>query len=127
MPGNEKFDRDEILKAHREGTVKRMAGEPVIPAARDTAGVNYDGRRKSEGNGYISGKTMGVNIDTCLAVTPEGLAPGALDQRGYNRPEPREKALTKERQKNRPVEEKESSRRLEVMETVSGSIGRGQE
>jgi hypothetical protein len=33
MPGNEKFDRDEILKAHREGTVKRTAGEPVILAA----------------------------------------------------------------------------------------------
>jgi hypothetical protein len=56
--GNEKFDRNEILKAHREGTVKRMADEPVILAARDTTGVNYDGRRNMEGSGYISDKTM---------------------------------------------------------------------
>jgi hypothetical protein len=125
MLGNEKFDRDEILKAHREGTVKRMAGGPVILAARDTTGVNYDGQRKSEGNGYISDKTMGVNIQACLAVTPDGLVLGALDQRGYNRPEPREETLTKEQQKNRPIEEKESSRWLEAMETVSGSIGAG--
>jgi hypothetical protein len=68
---------------------------------------------------------MGVNIHTCLAVTPDGLVLGALDQRGYNRPEGREETLTKEQQKNRPIEEKESNRWLEVMETVSGSIGAG--
>jgi hypothetical protein len=125
MLGNEKFDRDEILKAHRERTVKRMADEPVILAVQDTAAVNYDGQRKSEGNGYISEKTMGVNIHTCLAVTPDGLVLGALDQRGYNRPEAREEALTKEQQKNRPIEEKESSRWLETMERVSGNIPSG--
>jgi hypothetical protein len=52
--GNEKFDRDEIIKAHRNGTIKRMAGEPVILAVQDTTGVNYDGQRNMEGNGYIS-------------------------------------------------------------------------
>jgi hypothetical protein len=106
MLGNEKFDRDEILKAHREGTVKRMVDEPVILAMQGTTGVNYDGRRKIEGNGYISDKTMGVNIHTCLAVTPDGLVLGALDQMGYNREEPRNETLTREQQKNRPVEEK---------------------
>jgi hypothetical protein len=85
MLGNEKFDRDEIIKAHRNGTIKRMAGEPVILAVQDTTGVNYNGQRNMEGNGYISDKTMGVNIHTCLAVTPDGLVPGALDQTGYNR------------------------------------------
>jgi hypothetical protein len=34
MLGNEKFDRGEILKAHRNGTVKRMADETVILAVR---------------------------------------------------------------------------------------------
>ncbi|MDR1957992.1 MAG: hypothetical protein LBQ54_02940, partial [Planctomycetaceae bacterium] len=108
--GNEKFDRDEILKAHRNGTIKRIADEPVILAAQDTTGVNYDGQRNMEGNGYISDKTMGVNIHTCLAVTPDGLVLGALDQMGYNRPEPRNETLTREQQKNRPIEEKESNR-----------------
>jgi hypothetical protein len=72
-----------------------------------------------EGNGYISDKTMGVNIHTCLAVTPDGLVLGALDQRGYNRPEPRNETLTREQQKNRPIEEKESNRWLAAMETAS--------
>jgi hypothetical protein len=102
MAGNEKFDRNEILKAHREGTVKRMADEPVILAVQDTSGVNDDGQRNMEGNGYISGKTMGVNIHSCLAVTPDGLVLGVLDQMGYNRREPRNETLTREQQKNRP-------------------------
>jgi hypothetical protein len=61
---------------------------------------------------------------------------GALDQRGYNRPEPQEEDIgqqknqSMERQgeilkrghkKNRPIEEKESNRWLETMETVGGS------
>jgi hypothetical protein len=79
MLGNEKFDRDEVLKAHQEGTVKRMADEPVILAARDTTGVNYDGQRNMEGNGYTGDKTMGVNIHSCLAVAPDGLVLGAPD------------------------------------------------
>jgi hypothetical protein len=85
MAGNEKFDRNEILRAHREGTIKRMADEPVILAVYDTTGVNYNGRRNMEGNGHISTSAMGVNIHSCLAVTPDGLVLGALDQTGYNR------------------------------------------
>jgi hypothetical protein len=62
------------IKAHWNGTVKRMADQPVVLAVQDTTGVNYNGQRNMEGNGYISDKTMGVNIHTCLAVTPDGLA-----------------------------------------------------
>jgi hypothetical protein len=105
MAGNEKFDRNEILRAHREGIIKQMVDEPVILAVQDTTGVNYNGRRKMEGNGYISASTMGVNIHRCLAVTPGGLVLGAREQ-----------------QKNRPIEKKEGNRQLETMERVSESI-----
>jgi hypothetical protein len=108
MLGNEKFDRGERLKAHREGTVKRMACESVILAVQERTGVNYDGQWNMEGNGYISDKTMGVNIHSCLAVTPDGLVLGALDQMGYNREEPRKETLTRERQKNRPTKKKKA-------------------
>jgi hypothetical protein len=39
-----------------------MEGRPVILAVQDTTSVNYDTRKEMEGNGYISDKTMGVNI-----------------------------------------------------------------
>jgi hypothetical protein len=125
MAGNEKFDRNEILRAHREGTIKRMSDEPVILAVQDTTGVNYNGQRKMEGNGYISASAMGVTIHSCLAVTPDGLALGALDQMGYNREEPKNESLTRDQQRNRPIEEKESNRWLETMERAGEGIPSG--
>jgi hypothetical protein len=65
---------------------------------------------------------MGVNIHSCLAVTPEGLVLGMLDQMGFNRAEKKNTVLTRERQKNRPIEEKESVRWLDTMERAGGDI-----
>jgi hypothetical protein len=76
-----------------------------------------------EGNGYIGDKTLGVNIHSGLAVTPEGLVLGVLDQMGFNRAERKNTALTRERRKNRPIEEKESNRWLETMENADCDIG----
>jgi hypothetical protein len=60
MPGNEGFDREEILRAHREATIGRMVGYGgTIPTVQDTTGVNYNTRLKTEGIGYISDKTLG--------------------------------------------------------------------
>jgi hypothetical protein len=70
VPGNESFDREEILRAHREATIRRMAeyGGTIL-AVQDTTGVNYNTHLKTEGIGYISDKTLGVNVHSCLAVT----------------------------------------------------------
>jgi hypothetical protein len=65
---------------------------------------------------------MGVNIHSCLAVTPEGLVLGMLYQMGYNRAERKNTSLTREQQKNRPIEEKESNRWLTTMENSDGDI-----
>ncbi|MDR0628767.1 MAG: DUF4198 domain-containing protein [Treponema sp.] len=88
MLGNESFDREEIVRAHREAAIRRMAGYGgTILAVQDTTGVNYNTHLKTEGIGYSSDKTLGVNIHSCLAVTSDGLVLGLLDQSSYNRPE----------------------------------------
>jgi hypothetical protein len=69
--GNEKLDRKEIIRAHREGAIRRMEGHPVILAVPDTTSVNDDSQQQMKGLGYISDKTKGVNIHSSLAVTPE--------------------------------------------------------
>ncbi|MDR2095037.1 MAG: hypothetical protein LBP76_05915 [Treponema sp.] len=84
--------------------------------------VNYDSQQKMEGNGYIGDKTMGVNIQSCLTVTPEGLVLGVLDQMEFNRAERKNTALPQEQQKNRPIEEKESNRWLETMEHADRAL-----
>ncbi|GHV22891.1 IS4 family transposase [Spirochaetia bacterium] len=123
--GNEKFDRGEIIKAHRIATIRRMEGRSVILAVQDTTSVNYNTQQEMAGNGYISDKTMGVNIHSALAVTPEGLVLGVMDQTGFNRPEPKNTNLTREQQKNRPIEEKESNRWLVTMENFDSGIPPG--
>jgi hypothetical protein len=54
-----------------------------------------------EGNGYIGGKTMGVNIYSCFAVSPGGFVLGVPGQMGFNRAKRKNTVLTVEQQKNR--------------------------
>jgi hypothetical protein len=104
MLGNDAFDREEIARAHRTATIRRMAeyGGTIL-AVQDTTGVNYDNHLKTEGIGYISDKTLGLNVHTCLAVTAEGLVLGVLDQSSYNRPEAKDESATHESKKIRPI------------------------
>jgi hypothetical protein len=101
--GNEAFDRGEIAQAHRTATIRRM-GEygGTILAVQDTTGVNYDNHLKTEGIGYISDKTLGLNVHTCLAVTADGLVLGALDRSSYNRPEAKDESATHDSKKIGP-------------------------
>ncbi|MDR2632630.1 MAG: IS4 family transposase [Treponema sp.] len=126
MLGNEDFDRQEIIRAHREATIRRMVryGGPIL-AVQDTTGVNYNTHLKTEGIGYISDKTLGVNVHSCLAVTSDGLVLGVLDQAGYNREEPRDESASHESKKVRPIEEKESFRWLETLERSTADIPEG--
>jgi hypothetical protein len=123
--GNEHFDRDKVLKEHQKGTIRRMEGCKVILAVQDTTSLNYDTHEKMEGLGYISDKTKGINIHSCIAVTAEGLTLGVLDQMHYNRPEPKDTSLTKEQRKNRAIEDKESVRWLDMLERVNREIPEG--
>jgi hypothetical protein len=100
--GNENLDREEVLRAHREATVRRMVQQGgTILAVQDTTSLNYNTHVKTEGIGYISDKTLGVNIHSCLAVSTEGLVLGVLDQTSYNRVQARDDSRSHESKKTR--------------------------
>jgi hypothetical protein len=122
MLGNERFDNAKILREHQAATIRRIAGEKVILAVQDTTSLNYDTHEKTAGIGYIGDKTKGVNIHSCLAVSPEGLVFGVLDQMHYNRPQAKDDTMTAEVKKNRRIEEKESNRWLVTMENACRNI-----
>jgi hypothetical protein len=126
MPGNDGFDREEIIRTHREATLRRMAeyGGPIL-AVQDTTGVNCNARLKTERTGYISDKTLVVNIHSCLAATGGGLVLGVLDQSSCNRPEAKDESASRESKKVRPLEEKESFRWLETLERSTADIPEG--
>jgi hypothetical protein len=108
---NDGIDREEILHRHREATSRRMvqSGKTIL-AVQDTTSLNYNTREKMEGIGYISDKTLGVNIHSCLAVTTDGLVLGLLDQSSYNREQARDESRTHDSKKTRLLDEKESYR-----------------
>ncbi|MDR1858274.1 MAG: hypothetical protein LBQ69_02255 [Treponema sp.] len=55
MPNNEKLNREEALRTHREATIRRMARHGgTILAVQDTTSLNYNTHGKTEGIGYIS-------------------------------------------------------------------------
>jgi hypothetical protein len=126
MLGNENLDLEEILRTHREATVRRMIqlGETVL-ALQDTTSLNYNTHEKTEGIGYISDKTLGVNIHSCLGVTASGLTLGLLDQTSYNRTEAKDGSRSHESKKVRELEEKESFRWVKNLKTITASVPLG--
>jgi hypothetical protein len=116
MLSNDKLDRDEILRTHREATVRRIIrSEKTILAVQDTTSLNYNTQTKMEGIGYISDKTLGVNIHSCLAVTVDGLVLGVLAQSSYNRRQPADNTRTHDSKKVRELEDKESFRWISTL------------
>jgi len=116
MLGNEALDREEILRTHREATVKRMVQHGgTILAVQDTSSLNYNTQTKMEGIGYVCEQTLGVNIHSCLAVTTDGLVLGVLAQSSYNREKPNDNTRTHDSKKVRLLEEKESYRWVQTL------------
>jgi hypothetical protein len=126
MPGSKNLDREAILRTHQEQTARRtiQAEETILPV-QDTASLNYNRHLKTEGLGYISGRTLGVNIHICLAVTASGLALGVLDQKPHNREDAQDESRTHESRKVRPPEEKESYRRVQTLGESATGIPQG--
>ena len=88
----------------------------------DTISLNYNTHEKTEGIGYISEKTLGVNIHSCLAVSAEGLTLGILGQMSYNREQAKDDSLSHESKKRRALEEKESYRWVQTLQTSTADL-----
>jgi len=119
MLKNEDFTKESILSAHREATAVRSDYAPVLLAIQDTMSVNYAGHSKTEGMGYNSEKTLGINVHNTLLMTPDGIPLGIVGQSVSTRAEPADKSETKSKKRLRPIEEKESYRWLESMNTAA--------
>lgn len=119
MLKNEDLTKESILSAHRDATAERGKALPVLLAVQDTMSVNYEGHRKTEGLGYNCEQTRGLNVHSCLAVTPEGIPIGLLAQSVITREKRADNSRTKSSKRFRPIAEKESSRWLETMDIAA--------
>ena len=111
---NEKFSHKQIIEAAGNATIERIksSGITSVLLPQDTTDINLNGHKKTEGLGYSSNHTKGIQVHSCLALTPEGVSLGLLSQQYGTRKESKS-GLAAEKKKRRPIEEKESYRWLE--------------
>lgn len=107
---NDQIDPQEILASHTGTTIDRIRSVPLVLSVQDTTEFDFTGR-KVKGAGPLSNKNcQGFFAHTTLAIAPERVPIGILSQLIWARdPEQTDKRLTR---KDRPIEEKESSKWL---------------
>jgi len=109
-----------ILAAHQRRTQERLreASLPVILAVQDTTEGDYHHHPEIAGIGVINSEhRYGVLMHTTLAVTPQRVPLGLLDQQVWTRPA--ETLGKKPHHDTRPIHEKESQKWLISLEMTA--------
>jgi hypothetical protein len=123
---NEMLTEEIVLDAHRNATIERIkaSGKTIILNIQDTTELNYTSHKKTIGLGEYGteSNSRGLITHTAIAVTPEGIALGVLDQKTWSR-DPAERG--KSNNKQRAIEEKESYKWLESMDNSNQGIPEG--
>ena len=104
-----------ILRPHRERTLRRMRAEPTVLCIQDGTDLNFATRPGCEGLGVIGtnqtgAQTLGLHLHSTLAVTPSGLPLGVLNAR-FVAPQP--KAADRGDGHNKAPQERKSARWIE--------------
>ena len=120
--GNDKFDFEQIQGVASGATFNRMYGTVLL--VQDTTCLNYNGHKKTEGLGYSSEHVRGINLHSCIALSPEGVTFGLVSQSYETRPEAKN-PMTVAEKAGRPIEEKESFRWIETLRDATNVIPDG--
>lgn len=105
------IDPQEWLAPHAARTAERAAEHPYVLALSDTTELDFTGLSTLEGAGPIDGAHgRGLKVHSVLAVSPEGVPLGLLDQRVWAREEvqPEEAGGKKKTRRKREPDAKES-------------------
>lgn len=115
---NPQITRREILASHRQATQDRLAQEKVVLAVQDTTQLDYTPHPATTGLGVLhDADHQGLLVHTTLAVTPQRVPLGLIEQQVWARPP---EAFGKHHQrKHRPVSVKESQKWLTSLEATA--------
>lgn len=111
---NEKVTGERVLEPHRDATLERMKEFPVVLCIQDTTELDFTSRPQIQGLGPLTYESsLGLYIHPTLAVTPDRLCLGVLDQWSWARDADGHGGKDRQDRLKRPIEEKESLRWLE--------------
>ncbi|MBU1567680.1 MAG: IS4 family transposase [Proteobacteria bacterium] len=100
-----------IPQPHREQTIRRMKGQPVMLCIQDGSDLNYNNLSHCDGLGVIGNnqtgaKSKGLHLHSMIVITPNGLLLGVVRAECSA---PQEKDLDdKRRTRDIPIEEKKT-------------------
>lgn len=115
-PDEEAMMMENILKPHRERTIRRMEEQQTVLCIQDTTSLNYTELQQCEGLGVIgknntSTENRGLRLHSTMAITADGLPLGILRGQCYA-PELKPERKDKDH-RTIPIEEKETFRWIE--------------
>ena len=117
--GNEKFNAEELQASASASTFGRMSGTVLL--VQDTMDLNLNGHKKTKDLGYSSEHVRGIKVHNCIALSPEGLSYGLVNQSYESRSEAKS-TLTQAEKAARSIEEKESYRWIETLRNSTSII-----
>jgi hypothetical protein len=118
---SEKIPAAEIRRAHARATVERAREYELVLLLQDTSSAEFSTRPGIEGLGPLEKKGLrGMFMHTGLLVAPQGLPLGILEQQVWARDE--EETGKRHTRRQRPIEEKESFRWLEMVDAAESQL-----
>jgi hypothetical protein len=116
------LDIESMLQTHRAQTLRRVKNESTALLVQDTTDLNFSTRDGCEGLGQIGtnqtgAQSRGLRLHSSLALSDHGLPLGIMQLQGYAPPS------AKGKDKDRPIEEKESYRWLKGFDEAMDLAG----
>jgi hypothetical protein len=111
---NEKVTSEKVLEPHRDATLERAKEFPVVLCVQDTTELDFTGKPQIQGLGPLTYESaLGLYIHPTLAITPERLCLGVVDQWSWVRDPADHGGKDRQHRLRRSIEEKESYRWVE--------------
>jgi hypothetical protein len=111
---NEKVSWEKVLEPHRDATLERAKEFPVVLCVQDTTELDFTSKPQIQGLGPLTyDAALGLYIHPTLAITPERLCLGVVDQWTWVRDPKDHGGRDRQHRLKRPLEEKESLRWVE--------------
>lgn len=119
---NDKVNSGGMLSSHQDETINRCLPFQTILVAQDTTTINLTNKQVS-GLGRIGeGTLQGFFTHSALAMNPYGVPLGILYQKTYVRKEGTQDKEYKKRYKQIPIEDKETVRWVETIDSASQQL-----
>lgn len=111
---NEKVSAEKVLEPHRDATLERARQFPVVLCVQDTTELDFTAKPQTRGLGPLSSQSsLGLYIHPTLAITPDRLCLGVVDQWTWVRDAEDHGGKDRQHRLKRSLEEKESLRWVE--------------